>query len=84
VRWSIGPAPIRGAGRSSGFFHRDPIANGARGISWGLSVFWFAASYGILNPFSVPAAKVSEVFLVLAGLTFGGEDPFFVILDAIL
>jgi hypothetical protein len=32
----------------------------------------------------VPARKVSRVFLVLAGLTFVGENFFFVILDAII
>jgi hypothetical protein len=53
------------------------------GLMW-FSVFWFAASYGILNLFSVSAAKVSRVFLVFAAITFFGENIFFVILDAII
>jgi hypothetical protein len=53
------------------------------GLMW-FSVFWFAASYGILNVFDVSASKVSRVFLILAGLTFLGENFFFVILDAII
>ena len=53
------------------------------GLMW-FSVFWFAASYGILYLFDVSALKVSKVFLVLAGLTFLGENFFFVILDAII
>jgi hypothetical protein len=32
------------------------------GLMW-FSVFWFAASYGILNLFDVSALKVSKVFL---------------------
>ena len=53
------------------------------GLMW-FSVFWFAASYGIMNLFDVSPLKVSKVFLVLAGLTFLGENFFFVILDAII
>jgi len=53
------------------------------GLMW-FSVFWFAASYGLLNLFDVSALKVSKVFLVLAGLTFLGENFFFVVLDAII
>jgi hypothetical protein len=53
------------------------------GLMW-FSVFWFAASYGVLYLFDVPAVKVSKVFLILAALTFAGENFFFVILDAII
>jgi len=53
------------------------------GLMW-FSLFWFAASFGILTLFDMPAAKVSAIFLVLAGLTFIGENFFFVILDAII
>ncbi len=53
------------------------------GLMW-FSVFWFAASYGILSLFDVSALKVSKVFLILAALTFAGENFFFVILDAII
>ncbi len=53
------------------------------GLMW-FSVFWFAASYGILYLFDVSAPKVSKVFFVLAGITFVCENFFFVILDAII
>jgi hypothetical protein len=53
------------------------------GLMW-FSVLWFAASYGVLNLFDVSPLKVSKVFLILAGLTFIGENFLFVLLDAII
>ena len=53
------------------------------GLMW-FSVFWFVASYGVLNLFDVSAAKVSKVFLIIAGLTFFCENIFFAVFDAIV
>jgi len=53
------------------------------GIMW-VSVVWFLVSFGLLNFFEVSAAKVSRIFLILAAITFIGENFFFVILDAII
>ena len=53
------------------------------GLMW-LSVFWFAASYGVLNIFDLSTPKVSRVFFIMAGLMFIGENFFFMIMDAIV
>jgi len=53
------------------------------GLMW-VSVFWFLASFGLLSLFGVSAARVSGIFLILAAITFFGENFFFIILDAII
>ena len=53
------------------------------GLMW-VSIFWFAASYGVINLLDLSAPKVSRVFFILTGLMFVGENFFFMIIDAVV
>jgi hypothetical protein len=52
-------------------------------LMW-VSVFWFAASFGLLAVIRVSADKVCKVFMILAIIVLVGENILFVILDAIV
>jgi hypothetical protein len=52
-------------------------------LMW-VSVFWFAASFGLLAAIRVSADKVCKVFMVLAIVVLVGENILFIILDAIV
>jgi hypothetical protein len=52
-------------------------------LMW-VSVFWFAASFGLLATIRVSADKVCKVFMVLAIVVLVGENILFIILDAIV
>ncbi len=52
-------------------------------LMW-VSVFWFIASFGLLAALQVSPGKVCRVFMVLAVMTFVGENLLFIILDAIV
>jgi hypothetical protein len=52
-------------------------------LMW-VSVFWFLASFGVIAAVTISPDKVCRLFMVLAVVTFVGENILFIILDAIV